>query len=415
MAGRIEPLHDPATFDPVSYRDVRIVPRLDSDLPEETSAVSLFFLVHLIAGSTSPPSLQLQISRNSEVLSTLPIELHPVSGAETTLAYYGRIGTSTFPPGRYEAEALLTQEGRTSTRSIAFTVQGTIAASLAPATSFTATSGTSDLQEDRRRTSSDAKRNSTFVITTPSDPVPAPSSAEVAAMIDAARRSALSWFDTLENFFCLEITNHSVDAADSGDWKRKDTLVELIRYVDHQENRTTLSLNGEPSSLPARQLGFAWSAGEFGGIFHILFDPSAKARFVWKESDVLDGQPVQVFSFQVALANSTFNLADRAGHQSRVGFHGLLYLDPATHGPRRITIEADDIPPTLAIRASTVSVDYDWIALNHHDYLLPVRGAVSLRENKHAPVLNEFQFTDYRRFGSQIRVLTRESENLQHN
>ena len=99
-----------------------------------------------------------------------------------------------------------------------------------------------------------------------------------------------------------------------------------------------------------------------------------------------------------------------------VGFHGLLYLDTATHSVRRITIEADDIPPTLAIRASSISVDYAWISINHHDYLLPVRGAVSLHETKHIPVLNEFQFRDYRRFGSQIRMLNKEeSENIPRN
>jgi hypothetical protein len=37
---------------------------------------------------------------------------------------------------------------------------------------------------------------------------------------------------------------------------------------------------------------------------------------------------------------------------------------------------------------------------------MPARGAISLREGKHQAVLNEFEFRDYRRFGSQIRILT---------
>ncbi len=406
LVRRIEPMHDQTAFDPVSYKDFRIIPRIDSQLPEDTRSISLFFLAHPIAGSKSQPQLQLQVSRNHEVLSTLPIELHPVSGTGAAISYYGELGARPFPPGSYQAQAVLTQDGQRGAGSLSFAIAGTNPASMEPS----ATAHTPDLEADHRRASSDAARNSPFVFVTPSNPVPLPSPTEVAAIVDAARRSALAWLDSLDNFFCIEVTNHSVDTTGSGDWKRKDTLVELIRYVDHQESRTTLRHNDEPSSIPAHQLGFAWSAGEYGGIFHIVFDPSAHASFAWKESDVLDGEPVQVFSFQVSLANSTFNLADSHGRQSRVGFHGLLYLDTATPSPRRITIEADDIPPNLAIRASAISVDYAWVSLNHHDYLLPVRGAVSLRENKHAPILNEFQFSDYRRFGSQIRILGKESD-----
>ena len=63
-----------------------------------------------------------------------------------------------------------------------------------------------------------------------------------------------------------------------------------------------------------------------------------------------------------------------------------------------------------------MSVDYSWISINNHDYLLPIRGAVSLREGKHQAVLNEFEFRNYRRFGSQVRILSKEeSKNLQHN
>jgi hypothetical protein len=151
-------------------------------------------------------------------------------------------------------------------------------------------------------------------------------------------------------------------------------------------------------------------------MFQVVFDPSAKAKFTWKESDVLDGQPVQVFAFQVAAANSNFDLTGENNRQLAVGFHGLLYLDTATRSVRRITIDADDIPENLLVRASTISVDYAWISINNHDYLLPVRGAVSLREGKHQAVLNEFAFRNYRRFGAQIRILSKEeSKNLPGN
>jgi hypothetical protein len=53
-----------------------------------------------------------------------------------------------------------------------------------------------------------------------------------------------------------------------------------------------------------------------------------------------------------------------------------------------------------------MSIDYSWIAMQDHDFLLPVHGAVSLTEANKRPVLNEFEFHNYHRFGSQSRILT---------
>ena len=402
----VEPIHqDAAAFDPMRFAEGRIVPSLSTELPGDTSTLSFFFLIHPLAGSTNQPQLAMQIRRNGESLANLPIELHAVSGTGAAIPYYGTLQASAFPPGNYQVEALLAQDGRSASSTTSFSVEGTIAASTA---SFTPSSDAGSPAADRSLASAAAGRSSQFHITSPVHPVPAPSDADVRDIIDVARQRALSWFDSLENFFCVEITNHSIDATGHGDWKHKDTLVELIRYVDHHESRSTLALNGEPSTASPGQFQFAWSVGEFGAMFHVLFDPSAHASFNWKESDVLDGQPVQVFSFRIALANSTFDLTDRDFHQSPVGFHGLLYLDTATRSVRRITMDADDIPAVLRIRASSISVDYSWISINNHDYLLPIRGAISLREGKHTAVLNEFEFRDYRRFGSRIRILSKE-------
>jgi VWFA-related protein len=392
-------------FEPMRYLNGRVVPGLAAELPENTRSLSLFFLVHPVAGSSAQPTLRMQILRNHQLLTEMPMELHEVSGTGAAIPYLGTIQGHVFPAGNYEVKALLTQDGQTASSSTSFSVEGTIAASNAPNPTFSAADDTAGSAASRHLIAEASTADSTFVIASPANPIPPPSAAAIQAMLEGARKRALAWSDTLQNFFCVEITNHSIDATGRGDWKHKDTLVELMRYVDHRESRTTLLLNNGPSNVQPDQLQFAHSAGEFGAMFHIIFDPGAKTDFVWKESAVLDGQPVQVFSFKVARSNSSFDLFDHNNHVGAVGFHGLLYLDPATLGVRRITVEADDIAPSLMIRASSISVDYSWISINNHDFLLPIRGAVGLQEDKSRAVLNEFEFRDYRRFGSQIRVL----------
>lgn len=58
------------------------------------------------------------------------------------------------------------------------------------------------------------------------------------------------------------------------------------------------------------------------------------------------------------------------------------------------------------LRPPLLSEPYSWVTMQDNDFLLPARGAVSLQEARMHPVLNEFEFLGYRRFGSQSRVLS---------
>ena len=405
----VEPVEqDTQIFQPMRYRDGRIVPNLATELPQGTSSLSLFFLVHPVAGSQSRPTLRLQIFRNRQLLTEMPMQQKKVSGTGAAVPYLATIHGSVFPPGDYRLKALLSQDGSAASSSVSFRIEGSIAASDAPNSSLGAAESPDEgpAATDSRLVSAASTTNSRFVITIPTNPVPPPAAADIHAMIEGARQRSLAWSDYLQNFVCVEVTNHFVDATGQGDWKHKGTLVELMKDLNHQESRTTLLLNGERSSVRPDRLQFAHSTGEFGSMFHIIFDPFAKTAFNWKQSAFLDGRPIQVFAFHVARANSRFDLIDRAGHNRPVGFHGLLYLDPATYSVRRISIDVDDIPPPLLILACSMAVDYSWISMENHNYLMPVRGAVSLQETKRRPVLNQFEFRDYHRFGSHIRILT---------
>jgi VWFA-related protein len=424
LVQQVEPLHaETASFEPMRYMNGRVIPDLSPELPENTNKLEVFFLVHPLPPASGTPQLSMEIFRNGESVGRMPLELSQSDGLGA-MPYLGTISGHVFPSGSYKVVATLEQGGQTATSSAEFKIEGTIAAQMAPASVSFSADGAAGSAADEKLTASEATVNSRFAITASKDPVPPPTEAEMQAILSAARQRALAWGDSLPNFFCLEVTDHSVDPSGMGDWRHKDTAVQIVRYVDHEESRTTLSVNGQkrPASAPGdlgaqlSDLDFAHSIGEFGGMFKLVFDPSAKAKFTWKEADVVDGQPAQVFNFKVDLANSQFDVAGLNNRQNVVAFHGEVYLDTATHSIRRITVDADNIPEFLAVRATTISVDYSWVTINGHDYLLPARGAVSLREGKHQAVLNEFEFRGYRRFGSQVRILsTAESNALPKN
>lgn len=198
-----------------------------------------------------------------------------------------------------------------------------------------------------------------------------------------------------------------MDQSGNGKWKLRDSLAELLTYHDNQESRSTLEVNGKRSSLQRADLNSTWpiSVGEFGALLKLVFAPSSKTAFEWKEAATLgDGTgTVQVLSYRVAHENATIDL--RAGNDTiGVGFHGVVYIDTATSGIRRITLEADGLPRTFSMHAAAMTVDYDYVAISARDYLLPVRSTVSLQRRRKQVELNEIAFRNYRRFASRTKI-----------
>jgi hypothetical protein len=112
----------------------------------------------------------------------------------------------------------------------------------------------------------------------------------------------------------------------------------------------------------------------------------------------------------VERANSILNVG--AGTTQFVGSHGQVFIDAATRGVRRITMVADDLSNTGRVHAASVSVDYDYIAINNHDYLLPVAAQIiiTLGNGSRESDLNEIKFRNFRRFGSNARILNESSQ-----
>lgn len=411
LVRRIDPLQGGGQqFDPMRYKDGSIIPDLSGVLPENTDHVTFFVVAHL-AGETQP-RLTLRILRDRRCVVEIPITIaspnahaaaKPAS-ENNVFPWLGTIQASTFPPGHYEVQATLNQGGQTATVSKSFVVEGK---GSAPDVAFTAVSGEADpdrdLPAERRLTESAALGSSKFSITSPAHPLPPPTPAELQTLVESARQRALSWTESLPNFLCVETTWHSIYSRSGHSWQPSDTAVQRMRYVDHAEDRTLVELNGRRRELPPA-VAFAHSTGEFGGALLGIFEPAAHAQFTWKGTDLLDGEPVQLLAYTVPRATSTFNATNEV-NAAFVAFHGLVWIDTATHNIRRLTEILDDIPRNVGIRAASVAIDYAWVSIDGHEYMLPVHGAMSVLRGRHQAELNQFAFTDYHRFESQVRML----------
>jgi hypothetical protein len=140
-------------------------------------------------------------------------------------------------------------------------------------------------------------------------------------------------------------------------------------------------------------------------MLNLVFQPSSKTDFEWKEAAAREDRTgtVQVLSYRVKRENATITLG-QGNDQVGVGFHGLVYVDAATGGVQRITLQADDLPRNFSMSAASMTVDYDYTAIADRDYLLPVRSTVSLQRHHKEIELNEIAFRSYRRFASRSKI-----------
>lgn len=399
LVRRTEPL--PAEDDPTEplrYGKRLIVPNLSGYLPREATDLSLFFVIYPDARSSDKPKLDLELRSGGKSLGRVALQMRQASGDEP-MAYLASLKSGALPGGRYEAVAILTQGSKTAERALDFTLQG----SESPSASIQPTAGPSPKTE--LPLSPASERESKLLVLAPvQNSAARPSSEELEALLSGAKERASAYADSLPNLICVERTDRSVDPSGLGNWRHKDNIAELLRYHDKLEQRTTLEVNGVASDVSHADLQGTISYGEFGALLNAVFSPGAKAKFQWKETGALSSGTVQVFEYRVARENSTYGITAGNGKHVTTAFHGLVYIDTATRGVRRVTLEADGLPPAFPIHSASIAMDYGYIAISDHDYLLPVAGTVTLREHKRHLVRNEIEFQNYRRYGAESSI-----------
>ena len=402
--------------DPLRSAKGEVISNLSGVVQTGTKEVSLFFIVHPGPAALGKAAMEITVSRDGHIVGHAPLALRE-SPDDTPMPYFSTVGTRSMSAGEYLATIHLTQGGQTVERSVSLKIQGNssnpeahieLAAASNPANPrgpSEAGSPTLSASEAAEAVEAAAAALPPLVVTPVGPDATAKSPTEIDQTLDEARKRALAYATGLPNFLCVESTSRSIDTAGNGKWKHQDSFSELLTYRNHAETRRMLEENGHVSQADADKVKGVISHGEFGGILNAIFDPSAKATFVWKESGFVGGERVDVFEYHVAAKDSSFSLTGDNNWQYNTAFHGLVSIDEATLGVRQLTIIADDLPKDFSIHASAIRVDYDYIAINGHDYLLPTHATVSLRRHKHEGVLNEIEFRDYRRFGAKSRMI----------
>ena len=379
--------------EPLHAGSDKVTPNLSGQLLPDAKEVSVFFIAHADQHAAEAATLNLQVLRDGKLMGGAPLTAKQADGSEFS-SYLTRFTIGVPTDGQYEVKAILSQGGKTAQASAVFTLAG-----------FPASAEVADA--DLPALDTVAHPAGPLAISFPANLIQAPPSDELQSILADAREFATGYGSSLPNLMCTQITNRSVDISGSMNWKHKDTLTERLTYLDHKETRTLLQVkaHGQKSDTYPKDSSEMTSVGEFGGVLSVLFRPESKADFEWKKTGMLGDDKVQVFDYRVARENSTFNLRVGGDELVTVGYHGQVFIDSATRTVRRVTQVADDVPAKFPIRGASMSVDYDYVMINKHDYLLPVGAETMVRNGRREMDLNEIEFSDFRRFGAKSRIL----------
>jgi hypothetical protein len=415
LVRRTEPFGGaPDPLEPMQYAKARVVPNLSQQIPAGTPRISFFFT------NQSDPSpvghdgkLDLDLEKDGAIMSHTSMDMAPSSGEDSNLNL-ATIQTKTLVPGSYRAVFAYSQGGKSFSRDVAFTVDGNRQAGDESAPGPTDQPGKDDAKTPSESASSAGSPPHGLLEIAPDRFSPAtsdralqrPSEDYLHSLLSSARERALGYVDSLVNFRCVEVTDRFIDPKGTGNWTKRDKIAEMVTYENRAESRTILEVNGQPGKPQPIDLKGARLEGEYGGVLKTVFDPASKAEFKWEETDLQDGAAAQVFSYRVDAKNSKYTVAALPKEPITVGFHGLVYIDDARRGVLRITMEADGLPARYPVHASAIAIDYDYVAISNHDYLMPVQGEMRMKVGKLEDIRHDIEFRDYHRFGSESRILS---------
>jgi hypothetical protein len=182
-----------------------------------------------------------------------------------------------------------------------------------------------------------------------------------------------------------------------------DTLTIRLSYFEHKEDMNLILVNNSPTTQKYQSLGGATSSGEFGSMMGGIFDPSTNAHFEWDHWATLRGKLVMAFRYTVDQAHSQWAVDYERREHIYPAYSGLIYLDKDIHVVMRITLNADNIPPTFPIRVARTTLDYDYQDISGHDYLLPLKAQVDMSADN-VLTRNETEFRLYRRYSAESEI-----------
>ena len=182
-----------------------------------------------------------------------------------------------------------------------------------------------------------------------------------------------------------------------------DTVRLEVLYSDRRE---LYASPGDRRFGDNHPMDFVASGTIGNGHFALLLSEIAgegSLSYEYKGEDSPSGRRLARYDYRlpVGMSGNTITMVEGRG---TVGLKGSFWADPATYDIMRVVAEADEIPPSLPVVASTTSVDYAHTNLGGSDFLLPQSAESRLLKFSGEESLNHIEFTHCHLYGAQSSI-----------
>jgi hypothetical protein len=220
-------------------------------------------------------------------------------------------------------------------------------------------------------------------------------------------RYAVSAPRTLPDFVCTEAVKQYLAPKAKPQVITAELTIEKTRshYSAVTVNGKVRPTRGETGDAMFEEL--VGSTGEFAMLFNI-FDPSSRAEFAPPADAAVEHRRLKRYDFRVRRENNLHWTWFFANAAINPGYHGSLFVDPATGEIFRLVVQvsSDEVDPETPVSEATTAIDYADVSIAevgaHH---LPVRGEnTSCFRTLKGCTRSELTFSNFHKFGSTSRI-----------
>ena len=245
-----------------------------------------------------------------------------------------------------------------------------------------------------------------------------PSATEGNELLERTRNVTLAAANAMPDFIVRQLIRRSVAYGTTTNWIPQDTLSIAVGYRANQgEEYKLLTVNGlapgaevKESKDYSKYVKGATSSGvEYISALADIFKPESKTEFRMVDTDVVQTRRTIVYEYVVKKEQSQLTLSvGNTGASAVVGSQGRLWIDRELDRVLRFEQIATEIPSGFPITAASSLIDYDWVNINEHKYLLPFHSEILMTTVESKFVLqsrNDVRFRSYQKFGAELKVI----------
>jgi hypothetical protein len=244
-----------------------------------------------------------------------------------------------------------------------------------------------------------------------------PPEAEANALLERTRNVTLAAANAMPDFIVKQIIKRSVAYGTTTNWIPQDNLAIAVGYrANAGEEYRLLTVNGLPPGEDIKEgkdYGKYVKGATSSGVEYIsaqadIFKPESKTEFKLVDTDLVQNRRTVVFEYEIKREFSQLTLSVGNEANAHVGSRGRLWIDRELDRVLRFEQIATEIPPDFPITAASSLIDYDWVTINDHKYLLPSHSEILMTQNQSKFVLqsrNDIRFRGYQKFSAELKVV----------